>query len=168
MPARSRGALLRMWQHELCVKWDLWIRRAGFVSIKRWQWRGPISRTTQQRHNSSPEGSPAPYSEAGQSKIRDPWKSGLRISLSNTRLGHEISTQKLPRVTVRLVRQKGNFLAHIRCRPPPQQPVGVSEICAYYPELHPTKFSCRRNYGTQSKRLENRTPGDTESILSPR
>ena len=89
-------------------------------------------------------------------------------SVSNTGLGHEISTQKVPRVTVRLVRQKGNFLAHIRCRPPPQQPVGVSGICAYYPELHPRKFSCRRNYGTRSKRLENRTPGDTESILSPR
>ena len=98
-------------------------------------------------------------------------KARLEI-LENLDYGSVFLTQdwamKLPRVTVRLVRQKGNFLAHIRCRPPPQQPVGVLGICAYYPELHPTKFSCRRNYGTRSKRLENKTPGDTESILSPR
>ena len=46
MPARSRGAPLRMWQHGLCVKWDLWIRRAGFIDSDEAQYLAQHSRDT--------------------------------------------------------------------------------------------------------------------------
>ena len=168
MSARPWGALLRMWRPYFCVRWNLWVRQAGFLSIERWQGRGSIPGTAQQRYDSSLESEPAPYSETRSVQIRNPSKAEHRIGLYYTRLGHEISTQEIPRVTLWLVWETGNFLAHICSSSLPQQSLEVSRTYPYYPELHPRKLSRSNNHGTCPENLERRTPRDKESIFPPR
>lgn len=117
------------------VRWHPWVRRAGFLSIKRWQGRGSIPCTAQQRNDSSVESAPALHSETRSVQIRNSSKPEHWISLYYAALGHEISTQKIPRVTVWLVWETRNFMARICSSSPPQQSIGVSRTHPCYPEL---------------------------------